>query len=111
MIYFNAFLVGGIICMIAQLILDLANLTPGHITCLFVLIGSILDIGNIYDKLIEFSEAGALIPITSFGHSVAHGNYSNILDVSNGIFSLVSSGITSSIVIGFIMALIFKPKG
>ena len=55
MIFFNAFIVGGIICALGQLILDYFKLTPAHITCSFVVIGAALDVFNLYDKLIEFA--------------------------------------------------------
>ncbi len=73
MIYFNAFLVCGGICLIGQLIYDNTKLTPGHITSIFVVIGAALDTFSLYDRLIELAGAGASLPITSFGHSLIHG--------------------------------------
>ncbi len=116
MIFLYAFLVGGTICMLGQLILDLFKLTPAHITGLFVSIGVALDTFGLYDKLIEFSGAGALTPITSFGHSLLHGaleatNESGFIGIAAGMFSLTSTGIVSAIIFSFLVALIFKPKG
>lgn len=115
MIYLKSFLVAGIICMIGQLILDNTKLTPGHITTIFVILGAFLDIFNIYDKLIIFAGGGALVPITSFGHLLIHGAIENtikygITGLLIGMFDLTASGITSSIIIAFVLALIFKPR-
>lgn len=101
--------------MIAQIILDLFNFTPGIITAIFVMLGSFLEFFDIYDKLIVFSEAGALLPITSFGHSLADSAYksaveSNFLGILTGMFNNVSAGITAAIVLSVLAAVIFKPK-
>ena len=116
MIFFNAFIVGGIICALGQLILDYFKLTPAHITCSFVVIGAALDVFNLYDKLIEFAGAGAQLPIMSFGHSVIHGALEKseqigAVGIGMGMFDLTAAGITSAILFAFIVALIFKPKG
>lgn len=115
MIYLNAFLFCGIVCLIGQLILDNTKLTPGHITTIFVVIGSFLDIFNIYDKLILWAGGGALVPITSFGHLLIHGamdgaaNY-GFIGLCMGMFNLTSSGIMAAIVLSFFLSLIFKPR-
>lgn len=115
MIYINSFLFCGFVCMIAQLILDNTKLTPGHVTSLFVVIGAFLDIFNIYDKLVLYCGAGAIIPITSFGHLLIHGAMDMAgslgpLGLGFGIFNLTSAGISVAIVISFILSLLFKPK-
>ena len=115
MIYFNSFLVCGLICMIGQLILDNTKLTPGHITALFVVIGAALDTFNIYDKIVLWAGGGAMVPITSFGHLLIHGALAGaskygISGLMLGMFDLTASGITSAIIIAFFLALIFKPK-
>ena len=101
--------------MLAQLILDLFDLTPGVITAIFVSLGSFLEFFDIYDKLIKFSGAGALLPITSFGHSLADGAYkkaiiSNYFGIFTGMFNNVSGGISVAIILSVIAAFIFKPK-
>mgnify|MGYP006328863011 FL=1 len=116
MIFLYAFLVGGLICAIGQLIMDKFRLTPGHITVLFVVIGAILDGFNIYDRLIELAGAGALLPITSFGHSLLHGalektKEAGFLGIGMGMFDLTASGITAAILFSFLAGIIFKPKG
>ena len=115
MIFLYAFLVGGAICMLAQFILDLFELTPGVITAIFVMLGALLEFFDIYDKLIKFSGAGALLPITSFGHSLADGAYNkavetNFLGIFTGMFTNVSAGITFAIVLSVLTAVFFKPK-
>lgn len=116
MIFLYAFFVGGLICAIGQLIMDKFKLTPGHITVLFVVIGAVLDGFDIYDKLIEFAGAGALLPITSFGHSLLHGALEKtkevgFLGIGMGMFDLTASGITAAILFSFLAGIIFKPKG
>ena len=115
MIYLYSFLFCGTICMISQLILDNTKLTPGHITSLFVVIGAFLDIFGIYDKFVLYCGAGAIIPITSFGHLLIHGAMDTAgelgpLGLAFGIFNLTSAGISIAIVTAFILTLLFKPK-
>ena len=115
MIYLYSFLFCGTICMISQLILDNTKLTPGHVTSLFVVIGAFLDIFGIYDKFVLYCGAGAIIPITSFGHLLIHGAMATAgdlgpLGLAYGIFDLTSAGISIALVISFVLALIFKPK-
>lgn len=111
-----AFIVGGLICVIGQLIMDVGKLTPGHTLSTLVVIGAILDGFGLYEPLIDFAGAGATIPITSFGNSLTHGALAEAekhgwVGVLTGMFEVTSSGISSAILFGFIAALIFKPKG
>ena len=115
MIFLYAFLIGGLICALAQVILDLFSLTPGVITAIFVSLGAFLEFFDIYDTLIKFSGAGALLPITSFGHSLAHAAYekaitTNYFGIFTGMFTNVSAGISLAIVLSVVASLIFKPK-
>ena len=114
--FINAFLVGGLICAIGQIIMELFNLTPGHITCLFVSAGTFLEFGDIYDKIVKFGGAGAMLPITSFGHSLADAAYNGavkdgIIGLSANIFESTSNGIVVAIISAVIIGLIFKPRG
>ena len=114
--YVIAFIVGGFICIIGQLLLDIAKLTPAHVMSIFVVAGAVLDGFGLYDKLIEFAGAGATVPITSFGHSLLHGamekaDQHGFVGIGMGIFELTSAGISSAILFAFLVALIFKPKG
>ena len=115
MLLFNSFIFCGTICLIAQIILDNTKLTPGHITSIFVVIGALLDSFSLYDTIIKYVGGGALVPITSFGHSLIHGslaatNNNGFVGLLMGMFDLTASGITAAIIFSFIFALIFKPK-
>ncbi|XMB87231.1 stage V sporulation protein AE [Mycoplasmatota bacterium WC44] len=116
MIFLNAFLVGGLICSVGQVLIDRFKLTPAHITSSFVVVGALLDSFELYDKLIEFAGAGAQVPITSFGHSLLHGamekaNEVGFLGIGMGMFDMTASGITAAIIFAFLVAVFFKPKG
>ncbi|MBD8031532.1 stage V sporulation protein AE [Solibacillus sp. Sa1YVA6] len=111
-----AFVVGGIICVIGQLIMNIGKLTPGHTLSILVVAGAILDGLNLYEPLINLAGAGATVPITSFGNSLTHGALAEAekhgwIGVLTGMFEVTSSGISAAIIFGFIAALIFKPKG
>ncbi|MFV0249735.1 MAG: SpoVA/SpoVAEb family sporulation membrane protein [Bacilli bacterium] len=115
MIYFNAFLFCGFVCLIGQIIMDNTKLTAGHITTLFVFTGAFLDTFSIYDKIVDFAGGGALVPITSFGHLLIHGALEKaeeygVMGLAMGMFDLTSSGIISAIVISFFLSFIFSPK-
>ena len=115
MIFLTSFLFCATVCLIGQIILDNTNLTPGHVTSLFVVIGSFLDTFGIYDKFIKYFGAGCLVPITSFGHSLIHGALSaagkkGLLGLLSGMFDLTASGIVAAIIFAFILTLIFKVK-
>ncbi len=114
--FFWAFVIGGLICVIGQLLFDVAKLTPGHTLSVLVVAGAILSGFGLYDYLIDFAGAGASIPITSFGNSLVHGamqeaEQHGIIGVLTGMFEITSSGISAAIIFGFIGALVFKPKG
>ncbi|GIN74117.1 stage V sporulation protein AE [Bacillus sp. J14TS2] len=114
--FFWSFVIGGLICMFGQLIMDLFKLTPGHTLSLLVVLGAIFAGIGLYEPLINFAGAGATIPITSFGNSLVQGAMAEadkhgLVGVMTGMFEVTSSGISAAIVFGFIGALIFKPKG
>ena len=114
--YLLAFLIGGIICAIAQILMDGFKLLPIYVTVLFVCIGSFLEIFGLYDKLIEIGHAGALVPISSFGHSLTHAAIEGAMETGYfgmllGIFDLTASGISAAILFAFLMSLIFRPRG
>lgn len=115
MLFINSFLFCGFVCLISQIILDNTKLTPGHITSILVVIGAFLDTFSLYDKIIVYVGGGALVPITSFGHSLIHGalakaNSFGFIGILVGMFDLTAAGITSAIVFSFIFSLFFKPK-
>lgn len=115
MIYLNAFLFSGFVCLIGQIILDNTKLTAGHVTALFVVVGAFLDTFSLYDKFVLWAGGGALVPITSFGHLLIHGALDKasefgLIGLAMGMFDLTSTGIISAIVIAFFLSLIFKPR-
>ena len=115
MTYLYSFLFVGIISLIGEIILDNTKLSTGHITSLFVVIGTFLDIFSIYDKLVLTVGGGAIVPITSFGHLLSHGSLlrstqEGLMGISMGMFDLTSAGITSALIFSFLFALVFKPK-
>ncbi len=115
MIYLYSFLFSGALCLLGQIILDNTKLTPGHITSMFVVLGAFLDCFSWYDTIIAYVGGGALVPITSFGHSLIHGalakaNEFGFIGLMMGMFDLTASGITAAILFTFIFTLIFRPK-
>lgn len=115
MYFINSFLFCGIVCLIAEIILDNTKLTPGHITSIFVCIGALLDVFSIYDFFIAKVGGGALLPITSFGHSLIHGallaaEEKGIIGLLIGVFDLTAAGITAAIIFTFVFTLIFRAK-
>lgn len=114
--FFWAFVVGGLICVIGQIMFDVFKLTPGHTLSALVVAGAILAGFGVYEKLIDFAGAGATVPITSFGNSLVEGAMQEvethgIIGVLTGMFEVTSSGISAAIVFGFLGALLFNPKG
>ncbi|MGF7185574.1 stage V sporulation protein AE [Desulfitispora alkaliphila] len=114
--FFWAFVVGGAICVIGQVMLDVFRLTPAHTLTTLVVAGVILGGLGLYEPLIKFAGAGATIPITSFGNSLVKGALSEaemhgLVGVITGIFEVTSAGISAAIIFSFIAALIFKAKG
>ena len=115
MIYFNAFWVGGLICAIAQVLLDKTKLTPGRILVAFVVLGVILGAFGIYDKLIGFAGGGATVPIIGFGNVLSKGAIKAVDTIGLpgailGGAEAAAGGISAAICFGFIIALIFESK-
>lgn len=117
MIFLKAFLVGGLICVVAQLVMDLTSykVTPAHVLVGLVTIGALLSAFGIYQPLIEFAGAGATVPLTGFGHLLAQGAIKGAGDGLLGVFSggvaATAAGITAAVVFGYFAALMFRPKG
>ena len=113
--YLNAFIVGGIICVIGQILMDTTKLTPARILVIFVTVGAILGAFGIYDKLVEIGGAGATVPLPGFGNSLAKGaikavEEKGLIGAFTGGITGTAAGITAAIFFGYIMALIFTPK-
>jgi stage V sporulation protein AE len=114
--FWSAFLIGGLICVLGQLLIDLTPLTPAHVLSLLVVAGAVMAGLGWYEPLIQFAGAGATVPITSFGNSLVEGavgeaNKSGLIGVLTGIFEVTSAGISAAIIFGFLTALVFRPKG
>lgn len=115
-VYIMAFLVGGIICVIGQLLMDLTPLTPAHVLVLFVVLGGVLSGLGFYQQLVDIGGAGATIPLLGFGHTLVSGTIEEVkqigfLGIFTGAFKAAAAGIAAAIVFGFIMAVLFNPKG
>ncbi len=110
----KAFLVGGGICLVGQILIDYTKLTPARILVSFVVSGVILSALGIYGPLADFAGAGATVPLTGFGHLLAEGVKEAVAEYGFiGIFcggiKAAATGIGSAIIFGYIMALLFKP--
>lgn len=113
--YVRAFLVGGIICAIGQILIDKTKLTPARILVTFVTAGALLTGLGLYEKLVNFGGAGATIPLTGFGYTLAKGaienvNTNGILGAFTGGIKTAAGGIAAAIFFGYLVAIIFKPK-
>lgn len=116
MTFFWAFVVGGLICVIGQLMMDLTNLTPAHVMVILVVAGAVLDGLGLYEPLIQFAGAGASVPITSFGNALVHGALAEakthgVIGIITGIFEVTSAGISAAILFSFLSAVVFKARG
>ena len=113
--YLKAFIIGGSLCAIGQIFIDKTKLTPASILVGFVVGAVILSALGFYEPLVEFAGAGATVPLSGFGHSLAKGVRSAVaekgfLGIFTGGLSATAGGITAALVFGFIIALFFKPK-
>ena len=113
--FFRAFVIGGAICVIGQLLFDVANLTPAHTMSVLVVAGSILGVLGLYPLLVDFAGFGAMLPISSFGNTLVEGAKEGAASGSfwgifTGLIKQVSAGVTAAVVFGFFTALVFKPK-
>lgn len=113
--YLWAFLIGGAICTVGQLLLSLTRLTPARILVLFVTAGVVLGAIGLYEPLVELAGAGATVPLTGFGYSLAKGAMETVqqhgfLGAFMGGITATAGGITAAIVFGYLVALLFRPK-
>ncbi|KOP64273.1 stage V sporulation protein AEB [Bacillus sp. FJAT-18019] len=111
-----AFIIGGLICVIGQILMDVVKLTPAHTMSTLVVSGAVADGFGLYEPLVKFAGAGASVPITSFGNSLVHGALTELgrdgwIGVVTGIFEVTSAGISSAIIFSFLAALFVRPKG
>lgn len=115
MIFLKAFLVGGVICLIGQLLVDYTKLTPARILVMFVVLGVVLGGLGLYQPLVDWAGAGATVPLTGFGNTLVQGTKAAIredglLGVLTGPLSAGSAGITAAILCGLVVSFLAKPK-
>lgn len=113
--YINAFIVGGIICALGQILLSKTSITSSRILVIFVCSGVILTILGLYQYIVDFGGAGATVPLSGFGYALAKGameaaSQEGIAGAISGGLSASAAGITAAILFGYLAAVIFNPK-
>ena len=112
--YLNAFLCGGILCAIGQILIDKTQLTPARILTGYVVAGVVLSALGLYEPIAQWGGAGATVPLTGFGYLLYQGvkeavDKDGFLGIFTGGLTSAAGGITAAIIFGFLMAMIFKP--
>ena len=113
--YFNAFWVGGLICLVGQILIDKTRLTPARILTGYVVMGIILTAIGVYEPIVEYAGAGATVPLLGFGYSMAKGvekavAADGLLGAFTGGLSSTAGGIAAAVFFSLVAAFIFKPK-
>lgn len=113
--YIYAFIVGGLICVVGQILMDKTKLTPARVLVLFVTLGVILQGMGIYQKLVDIGGAGATVPLPGFGYALAKGaikgvKESGLIGAFTGGITGTAGGISGAIVFGYLMSILFNPK-
>jgi stage V sporulation protein AE len=113
--YLKAFLVGGALCLLGQILIDKTKLTPARILVGYVVLGVIFGAIGLYEKLIEFAGAGASVPLTGFGYLLAKGvreavNKDGFIGIFTGGLQACAGGITAAVIAGLVSGLLFKAK-
>lgn len=113
--YFKAFLIGGLICLIGQLLIDKTRLTPAKILVSYVVLGVVLTGIGVYGRLVEFGGAGATVPLTGFGYALAKGvekavGENGLIGALTGGLTATAGGIAAAILFGLLAALVSKPR-
>ena len=113
--YLKAFFVGGVICVVGQILMDKTKLTPAHVLVAFVTSGVILTAIGIYEPIVKFGGAGATVPLPGFGYALAKGvfegvNKDGLIGAFTGGVQATAGGIAAAVVFGYTMAFIFYPK-
>lgn len=113
--YLKAFLIGGAICVVGQILIDRTKLTPARILVCYVVLGVILGGAGVYEKLVDFAGAGATVPLTGFGNTLAKGvreavQEQGMLGALTGGLKATAGGITAAVFFGFLAALVCNPK-
>ncbi|MBE7001357.1 MAG: stage V sporulation protein AE [Ruminococcaceae bacterium] len=113
--YIRAFVVGGILCVIGQILIDKTKLTPARILVSYVVVGVLLGAVGLYEPLVEFAGAGATVPLTGFGYTLAKGvktavQQDGFIGIFTGGLKSTAGGIAMAVFAAIIVSLIFKPK-
>ena len=113
--YIKAFLIGGLLCVIGQILIDKTKLTPARILVGYVVVGVLLSATGLYQYLVDFAGAGATVPLTGFGHCIAKGvreaiDADGVMGILTGGLKTSAGGITAAILSGLIVSIIFKDK-
>lgn len=113
--YIKAFIIGGLFCVVGQILIDKTKLTPARILVSYVVIGVLLGAIGIYKPLVEFAGAGATVPLTGFGYNLAKGvkeavNQDGFIGILTGGLKSTAGGITAAITAGLLASLVFKAK-
>ena len=113
--YCKVFLVGGLLCLMGQVLIDYTKLTPGRILTIYVVAGVALSALGLYQPLADWAGAGATVPLTGFGHTLAKGirqavAEKGLLGVFTGGFTAAAAGLCAAVFFGLIMALVFRPR-
>ena len=111
----KSFVVGGLICLIGQVLIDTTKLTPGRILVMFVVMGVVLTALGIYEPIVEWAGAGATVPLTGFGYNLAKGVERAIAEqgirgILTGAFTASAAGVTAAVLCGLVASLLAKPK-
>lgn len=113
--YLKAFIIGGLICVVGQILIDKTKLTPARILVTFVVLGVALQLIGVYQWLVDFAGAGATVPLTGFGYNLCKGVAKAVaehgfLGVMTGGITAAAGGISAALIFGFLVAIIFKSK-
>ena len=113
--YIKAFVIGGVLCLIGQILIDKTKLTPARILVSYVVAGVILGAFGIYEKLIDFAGAGATVPLTGFGYLLSKGVKEGVaqdgfIGILTGGLKATAGGITAAVMAGLVMSIIFKAR-
>ena len=115
MIYLKAFLIGGLICAIVQILMEKTKLLPGRIMVLLVCLGAVLSFFGLYEPFAEFAGAGATVPLLGFGHTLMKGikeavDNEGLIGVFTGGFKAGAAGCSAALIFAYLISLVAKPK-
>ena len=113
--YIKAYIVGGLICAVGQIFIDKTKLTPARILVAYVVAGVILESIGLYEKIVEFAGAGATVPLTGFGYTLAKGvekavAENGFIGIFSGGLTAASASITAAMIFGLLAAIVFKSR-